>query len=47
MKKLTSLFLALVMICLMIPTAAASTIYKAKEMKVKHDGWKHQPHRHL
>ena len=37
MKKLTSLFLALVMICLMIPTAAASTIYKAKEMKVKHD----------
>lgn len=37
MKKLMSLFLAALMICVMIPTAAASTIYTAKEMKVKHD----------
>ena len=37
MKKLISLFLALVMICVMIPSAAASSIYTAKEIKVKHD----------
>lgn len=37
MKKLLSLFLALVLMCAMIPGAAASTIYTAKEMKVKHD----------
>ena len=37
MKKIASLFLALVMICAAIPFAAASTIYTAKEMKVKHD----------
>ncbi len=37
MKKLISLFLTLAMICVMIPSAAASTIYQAKEMKVKHD----------
>lgn len=37
MKKRMSLFLAVLMICAMIPTAAASTIYTAKEMKVKHD----------
>ena len=37
MKKFLSLFLALAMICAMIPAAYASTIYQAKEMKVKHD----------
>lgn len=37
MKKTLSLFLALVMLCMAIPFAAASTIYTAKEMKVKHD----------
>ncbi len=37
MKKFLSLFLALAMICAMIPAASASTIYQAKEMKVKHD----------
>ena len=37
MKKSLSLFLALVMICTMIPAAVAGTIYTAKEMKVKHD----------
>ena len=35
MKKLLSLFLALVLMCAMIPGAAASTIYTAKEMKGK------------
>ena len=37
MKKFLSLFLALVLICAMIPGASASTIYTAEEMKVKHD----------
>lgn len=37
MKKFFSLFLALVMICAILPSATASTIYTAKEMKVKHD----------
>ena len=37
MKKCVSLLLAVIMICVMIPCAAASTIYTAKEMKVKHD----------
>ncbi|WP_325228819.1 hypothetical protein, partial [Oscillibacter sp.] len=37
MKKFLSLFLTLAMICAMIPAAYASTIYQAKEMKVKHD----------
>lgn len=37
MKKSVSLFLALVMLCALIPSAAASTIYKAEEIKVKHD----------
>ena len=37
MKKFLSLFLALVLTCALIPGAAASTIYTAKEMKVKHD----------
>ena len=37
MKKFFSLFLALVMICAILPSAAASTIYTAKEIKVKHD----------
>ena len=37
MKKSFSLFLALVMLCAVLPAAAASTIYTAKEMKVKHD----------
>lgn len=37
MKKLISLFMAMLMVCVMIPFAAASTIYTAKEMKVKHD----------
>lgn len=37
MKKSFSLFLALVMICAILPSAAASTIYTAKEIKVKHD----------
>nr|WP_325212532.1 S-layer homology domain-containing protein [uncultured Oscillibacter sp.] len=37
MKKFLSLLLTLAMICAMIPAAFASTIYTAKEMKVKHD----------
>lgn len=37
MKKLISLFLAMLMLCAMLPSAAASTIYTASEMKVKHD----------
>lgn len=37
MKKFLSLFLALALTCAMIPAAFASTIYTAKEMKVKHD----------
>ena len=37
MKKFLSLFLTLAMICAMIPAVFASTIYTAKEMKVKHD----------
>ena len=37
MKKLLSLFLTLAMLCAMLPAAYASTIYTAKEMKVKHD----------
>ena len=37
MKKLLSLLLTLAMICAMVPAAYASTIYQAKEMKVKHD----------
>ena len=37
MKKLVSLLLTVLMICAMIPIAAASTIYTAEEMKVKHD----------
>ncbi len=37
MKKFFSLFLVLVMICAILPSAAASTIYTAKEIKVKHD----------
>ena len=37
MKKILSLVLVLVMTCAMIPFAAASTIYTANEMKVKHD----------
>lgn len=37
MKKFLSLFLTLAMLCAMVPAAYASTIYTAKEMKVKHD----------
>lgn len=37
MKKFFSLFLTLAMICTILPSAAASTIYTAKEIKVKHD----------
>ena len=37
MKKLLSLLLTLAMLCAMVPAAYASTIYQAKEMKVKHD----------
>ena len=37
MKKFLSLLLTLAMICAMVPAAYASTIYQAKEMKVKHD----------
>ena len=37
MKKCFSLFLTLAMICTILPSAAASTIYTAAEMKVKHD----------
>ena len=37
MKKFLSLLLTLAMICAMVPAAFASTIYTAKEMKVKHD----------
>ncbi|MEY8389258.1 S-layer homology domain-containing protein [Oscillospiraceae bacterium 38-13] len=37
MKKHVSLFLALILLCTVIPCASASTIYTAKEMKVKHD----------
>lgn len=38
MKKFLSLLLTLIMTCtLLIPCAGASTIYTAKEMKVKHD----------
>ena len=32
MKKFFSLFLVLVMICAILPSAAASTIYTAKEI---------------
>lgn len=37
MKKSLSLLLALIMICTLLPSAAASSIYTAKEIKVKHD----------
>ena len=37
MKKFLSLLLTLAMLCAMLPAAYASTIYTAKEMKVKHD----------
>lgn len=37
MKKCFSLILTLAMICTILPSAAASTIYTAKEIKVKHD----------
>ncbi len=37
MKKFLSLFLTLALLCALLPSAAASTIYTAKEIKVKHD----------
>lgn len=36
-RRFLSLFLAILMVCSMIPFAAAGSIYTAKEMKVKHD----------
>lgn len=37
MKKFLSLFLTLALLCALLPSAAASTIYTAKEIKVKPD----------
>ena len=36
-QRLSALILAIVLICSMIPSAMAGSIYTAKEMKVKHD----------
>ncbi|WP_298033040.1 S-layer homology domain-containing protein [uncultured Dysosmobacter sp.] len=36
-RKLSALILAIVMLCSMVPSAMAGSIYTAKEIKVKHD----------